>query len=190
MRIFSALLSASVLATVLAACGGANNSQAPTTPVVSVTPDEHAALKKQVQSLQWDIFFLKSRVETLESGEATVSTEEQGYDVSRTKFGPFTVSTRGAAPYLDGYKVKLRIGNLTNANFNGAKLKLGWGPPYDPKNPEEWEKSRKKREISLTNKLPSGSFTDVEIILTPAKPEEIKSFTVGFELDQLELRVR
>ena len=133
---------------------------------------------------------MKSRVQTLESGEATVSTEEQGYDVSRTKFGPFTVSTRGATPYLDGYKVKLRIGNLTNANFNGAKLKLGWGPQYDSQKPEEWEKSQKKREISITNMLASGSFTDVEVVLTPAKPEEIKSFTVGFELDQLQLRVR
>ena len=190
MRISTTNLLTLALVTALVACGGASNSPASPPLVAIVTLDEHAALKKQVQTLQWDLFFLKNRVETLESGEATVSTEEQGYDVSRTKFGPFTVSARGAAPYLDGYKVKLRIGNLTNANFNGAKLKLGWGPPYDPKKPEDWEKSQKKREISITSKLASGSFTEVEVILTPAKPEEIKSFTVGFELDQLELRAR
>jgi len=189
MRTPTTHLTALILAASIAGCGGAG-SPPPTPPAKLVTADEHDALKKEVQRLHWDIVFLKSRVETLEAGEATVSSEQQGYDVAKTKFGPFTVSTRGATPYLDGYKINLRIGNLTNANFNGAKLKLGWGPPYDPKKHEEWEKAQKKREISITNKLASGSFTDVEVILTPAKPDEIKSFTVGFELDQLELRVR
>lgn len=44
--------------------------------------------------------------------------------------------------------------------------------------------------MTLTTKLMSGSFTDVDVVLTPAKPEDIKSFSVGFELNQLELRVR
>lgn len=126
----------------------------------------------------------------LESGDATVSTEEEGYDVARTKFGPFTVSTRGATPYLDGFKVKLRIGNLTNANFNGAKLKVAWGPPFNAQNVEEWSNAQKTKEIDMTTQFRSGAFTDVEIALTPAKADEIKSFTVGIELNQLALRTR
>jgi len=151
------------------------------------TPSE---LTEQIKSLHSDIFRLQLRVSALESGEATVSTVEEGYDVAKTKFGPFTVSTRGATPYLDGFKVKLRIGNLTNANFNGAKLNIAWGPPFDEKNVAEWSKNQKQKEIELTTRFLSGAFTDVEIALTPAKAEEIKSFTVGIELNQLTLHVR
>ena len=160
-----------------------NNSQQPASTRTS-------ELTEQIKKLRSDLFVLQFRVSALESGEATVSTEEEGYGVAKTKFGPLTVSTRGATPYLDGFKVKLRIGNLTNANFNGAKLNVAWGPPFDEKNLEEWSKNQKKKEIDLTTHFLSGAFTDVEIALTPAKAEEIKSFTVGIELNQLSLRVR
>jgi len=175
---------------ILGGCGGQSATPAGVQAPTAATAEQIDELRKSVARLEMDTFFLKSRIESLESGEATASTEEQGYDIARTKFGPFTVSTRGVTPYLDGFKVKLRVGNLTNADFNGAKLKLGWGPPYDGKNYEEWQKAQKKKEMSATNRFASGSFTDVEVILMPAKPEEIKSITVGFELDQLQLRVR
>jgi len=85
---------------------------------------------KQITELKSELLVLQIRVSALESGEATVSTEEEGYDIAKTKFGPFTVSCSGATPYLDGFKVKLRIGNLTNAKFNGAKLNICWGPRF------------------------------------------------------------
>ena len=160
-----------------------NTSQQPT-----ATPTSE--LTEQIKKLRSDLFILQFRVSALESGEATVSTEEEGYGVAKTKFGPLTISTRGATPYLDGFKVKLRIGNLTNANFNGAKLNVVWGPPFDEKNIEEWNKNQRKKEIDLTTRFLSGVFTDVEIALTPAKAEDIKSFTVGIELNQLSLRVQ
>lgn len=182
-----------LFAVVVTTVGGCGGQSAPTTadqPPAAATAEQIQELRKEVTRLAVETYFLKSRVESLESGQATASTEEQGYDIARTKFGPFTVSTRGVTPYLDGFKVKLRVGNLTNADFNGAKLKLAWGPPFDGNSHEEWEKAQKKKEMSVTNRFASGSFTDVEVILTPAKPEEIKSFAVGFELDQLQLRVR
>jgi len=164
-----------------------NSSQQPAATLTSTSE-----LSEQIKNLRSDLFRLQFKVSALESGDATVSTEEEGYDVAKTKFGPLTVSTRGAMPYLDGFKVKLRIGNLTNADFNGAKLNVAWGPPFDEKNFnfEEWSKNQKKKQIDLTTRFHSGAFTDVEITLTPAKAEEIKSFTVGIELNQLALRMR
>jgi len=149
-------------------------------------------VSNRITELSTDLLLLQLRVSALESGEATVSTVEEGYDIAKTKFGPFTVSSRGATPYLDGFKVKLRIGNLTNAKFNGAKLNISWGPPYDSKKIkyEEWKKNQKKQTFDLTNSFSPGTFNDIEIALTPAKSEEIKSFTVGIELNQLALRVQ
>jgi hypothetical protein len=146
---------------------------------------------KQITELKSELLVLQIRVSALESGEATVSTEEEGYDIAKTKFGPFTVSCSGATPYLDGFKVKLRIGNLTNAKFNGAKLNICWGPRFDSEKIkyEEWSKNQKKKTINLTDSFTPGSFKDIEVALTPAKAEEIKFFTVGIELNQLALRV-
>lgn len=161
-----------------------NNSQQPTATPTSELTD-------QIKKLRTDLFKLRFRVDALESSDATVSTEEEGYDVAKTKFGPLTVATRGAKPYLDGFKVKLQIGNLTNANFNGAKLNVGWGPPFDEKKDIlEWSKNQRKKEIDLTTRFLSGAFTDVEIVMTPAKAEDIKSITVGIELNRLSLLIR
>lgn len=66
------------------------------------------------------------------------------------------------------------------------------GAPYNNNKMtyEEWNKNRKKKTVDLTTNFPPGAFNDIEIAMTPAKPEEIKSFTVGIELNQLALRVR
>lgn len=196
---FSSVMNSSRLTMVLLISGiliagcnpGSTNTAAPSDkqPIATSTSE----LTEKIAKLRSELFALQYRVSALESGEATVSTEEEGYGVAKTKFGPFTVSTRSATPYLDGFKVKLRIGNLTNANFNWAKLNVSWGPPLDDKNSkniEEWSKNQRQKEIDLTKGFPSGAFTDVEIVLTPAKAEDIKTFSVGIELNQLSLRVR
>lgn len=167
-------------------CNQELGTPSPTSP----QPNSTLEIGEQIKKLRSELFALELRLSALESGDATVSTEEEGYDVAKTKFGPFTVSTRGAAPYLDGFKVKLRIGNLTNANFSGAKLNVAWGPPFTEKSVEEWSKNQKKKQIDLTTRFLSGAFTDVEIVLTPAKAEEIKSIAIGIELNQLSLRAR
>ena len=84
----------------------------------------------------------------------------------------------------------VKPGQGQSANFNGAKLTVSWGPPFDDKNPGEYFKNQKKKEFSVTNQFSSGAFTDLEVALTPAKPEEVKTFSVGIKLDQLALRVR
>lgn len=169
----------------LAACNQGTQTSPTPAPVPNV-PD----LSSEVRKLQMDLLKLQFRVDALESGDASVSAEEQGYGVAKTSFGAFTISTRSVTPYLDGFKIKLRIGNLTTANFNGAKLTVTWGPPYDEKSPGEFFKNQKKKEFSLTNQFVSGAFTDVEVALTPAKPEDVKSLSVGIQLDQLSLRAR
>lgn len=170
---------------VLTGCnqGTQSTQPAPSAPNVS-------DLSREVGRLKIDLLKLQFRVDAIESGDASVSTEEQGYGVAKTNFGAFTISTRAVTPYLDGFKVKFRIGNLTSANFNGAKITVAWGPPFDEKSPDDYFKNQKKKEFSVTNQFSSGAFTDVEVALTPAKPEDVKTLLVGMLVDQLTLRVR
>jgi hypothetical protein len=175
-----------VFLTCIALSGCNQGTQSPSVPPVQKVPD----LSREVSKLQHDFELLDLRVRSLESKEAIVSTEEQGYGIAKTNFGAFTVSVKTVTPYLDGFKVKLTIGNVTSADFNGAKLNVSWGPPFDTTNPIESIKKMKEKEFSITNKFSSGAFSDVEVALTPAKPDEVKTLNVGIQVDQLSLRVR
>lgn len=171
--------------------GTQSSPPAPSAPLPPKVPD----ISEEVRKLQTNLLKLQFRVDALESGGALVSTEEQGYGIAKTNFGAFTISANAVTPYLDGFKVKLRIGNLTSANFNGAKIAVSWGGAKDifeqiVNDVEGGSKNRKKKEVSVTNQFPSGAFTDLEVVLTPAKPEEIKTLWVGIQLDQLALRVQ
>jgi hypothetical protein len=132
-------------------------------------------LAERINELETDVFLLNLQVDNLISGSAIVSTEEKGYAIAQTKYGSFAIVCKNASQYLDGYKVHLNIGNLTNARFNGAKISLKWG------------KGQHKKEVSVTNDFPPGRYTTVEVVMTPAKPEDIKEFTVGLEFNQMAL---
>lgn|SRR5574337_1848188 len=139
-------------------------------------------LAEKVRKLQDDFLDLESRVSALEGEKALVFTEGQGYGIAKTNFGAFTVSTKGVTPYLDGFKVKLEIGNPTSADFHGATISVSWG--------RRSKGGGNTKEFNVTNQFRSGSWTDIEVALTPAKPEEVKTLLVGIGLDRLVLRGR
>lgn len=149
---------------------------APDTPAVQTAPDKTESLQEKVDRLQRDLFQIKMQVRQMSGGSADVSTEEKGYSIAQTKYGSFAVACKNVTPYLDGYKVQLNIGNLTSVKFNGAKISLLWGTEYNH-----------NKEMSVTNSFFPGRFTTVEIVMTPAKPEDIKTFSVILDFDQMAL---
>jgi hypothetical protein len=145
-------------------------------PPVSHSPDKKESLDEKVNRLQRELIRLRMQVGNMSDGSAEVSTEEKGYSIAQTKYGSFAVVCRNVTPYLDGYKAQLGVGNLTNARFNGAKISLLWGTDYS-----------KNKDMSVTNSFLPGRYTNVEVVLTPAKPEDIRTFSVAFDFDQLAL---
>jgi hypothetical protein len=152
-------------------------------------------LNKTVLELQGRLYRTGYKLDSHVSSQAEVSTEEQVYAVSMTQFGAFTVVSKGVSPYLDGYKVRLLIGNLTSANFSGGKINISWGlpfPDFDSKtltdDLEKYQKSQKQKEFEVTNDFPGGSYTELELSLTPAKPDEIKRISVGVNFTTMWLR--
>lgn len=158
-----------VLSSGLLSCDKKQNSSA-------ASPQKEKTMAERVDELKTDVLVLYREVYNLGSGSAIVSTEEKGYSIAQTKYGAFAVSCKNVIPYLDGYKIVLDIGNLTSARFNGAKLSVNWG-----------KANEHKKEISVTNNFPPGRYTPVELVLTPAKPEEIKTFNVVLEFNQMAL---
>jgi hypothetical protein len=148
---------------------------APNPPKITENP-ENSALQGQINTLRRELVGLKSKVSGLTDGTAVINTEDKAYGIANTKFGAFSVVCKNLTPYLDGYKAQLEIGNLTNAVFHGAGISIVWGENFD-----------KTKEIAVTNKFPPGRYTNLEVVMTPAKPVEIKSILVTINLNLLSL---
>jgi hypothetical protein len=151
--------------------------KAPNTSAVQTAPDKKESLQEKVDKLQRDLSLLKMQVGSMFEGSVFISTEDKGYSLAQTKYGPFAIVCKKVTPYLDGYKVELQIGNLTSARFNGVKISVAWGIFG----------GRVDKEMSFTNSFPPGRYTTVELVMTPAKPEDIKVFSVTLDFDQMVL---
>jgi len=144
-------------------------------------------LQRKINSLESDMAVLRFQMSFLEDGDASVSTEENAYSTAKTTFGSFPVIADKVEPYLDGYKVHLQVGNMTTASFNGAKVTVKWGAPFNSKSPDEFKKKQRSKEVDLTTTFFPGSYGGFDVILSPAKPEEIKTLYVALSFNQLSL---
>jgi hypothetical protein len=145
---------------------------------------EALAIIQRVSKLEVELDALKFRVAQLEKSDAYLSTEEEHYALAHTKAGAFIVVCKGVTPYLDGFKARLAIANITSGIFVGAKLKLGWGRGYEV----YLDGGPKQREITVTNTFYPGVYARVDVALTPATPEDVKRIRVGIEPDQVQMR--
>ncbi|OPY81803.1 MAG: hypothetical protein A4E65_00992 [Syntrophorhabdus sp. PtaU1.Bin153] len=145
------------------------------TSTTAQSPVKKEPLEQKVDRLQRELYVLKAQVDNLNNTPAYVDTVDKGYAIAQTEYGAFAVSCSTLSPYLDGYKVSVDVGNLTNAMLRGAKIRLHWG-----------EDLSKIKEFRVVNTFPPGRITKLELIMTPAKPEEIKTFAIAFDdFDQL-----
>jgi hypothetical protein len=144
-------------------------------------------LSARVDSMSNNYARLSSQVSALEPGSAFLSTENEGYAIANTQFGPFVITRRGVTPYQDGFRVKLAIGNLTAASFKGAKLRVTFGSfsSRDKKFTDEQSKL-----FNISDELSANAFTNVDIALSPVNAEEIKTIQVGLELSQMYMKTK
>lgn len=145
-----------------------------------------ASLEKRVSDLTTTQFRHTLELNRLKEGSAQVSSEDHKYGIVHTEHGIFTVFAGEPRPFLDGYKVRLEIGNLTNARFTGAKIHVWWSRPYDEKEPDK-DLEAKDKVFDVSNVFPPGAYTNVDVALTPAKAEAIKTLSVGLEFNSMSL---
>jgi len=131
------------------------------------------AAASQAQSLAFSALYEATTVQR--STAATVRLDEKTFDVAATRMGPVTVSAQSVAPYMDGFKITLRFGNLTSATLTGASVQLGWG-------------TNGKKRVQIAQDFRAGAFTDVEVIVSPASAKDISEIVVTPEFTGVVLR--
>lgn len=100
--------------------------------------------------------------------------------VTSNDFGSFAVCIENIEPYLDGHKVKLKVGSLMNADLRSD---ISLSLPVITKDLPDGSKPEKPRSFraNLGELLPGGKWNDVEIIAPNTKPKDFEMFFVTID---------
>jgi outer membrane murein-binding lipoprotein Lpp len=157
----------------------------------------------QTSALQSRVKILESRVTTLQSSVSQLQVSAENFKTATfdpaqpsiyeridTKGGTFLVVLENATPYVDGFRVTCKFGNISSAIYHGFTLKVTWGPRFDAKTADwrTWHSSLRETDIPLTNSLQPGAWNSVSFVIAPAKAEEFGYLELGLEANLVSLR--
>jgi hypothetical protein len=156
-------------------------------PSVAQQQREIADLRGQISSLQKKVEELESRVSVVfdllkykqdRQDSVTLDLSERSYQRIDTDNGFFLISAEQAVPYLNGYKIVLKIGNPLSVSYSGFTAKIKWAKKYDynqyaAESYDAWQKSVQEKEVSFTDDLERGTWNKIELIVTPATAEQL-----------------
>lgn len=189
-------------ALLLAACD--QQGQAPVQP--AVTKAEVAAIsdslsdaQEKIRAIQNDLFVTKYRQERFDAVVMDPA-EGKGYERIETTSGSFLISLQESTPHLDGVRVKLHIGNIQFATYNGFELKVEYsrriGGFEKGRTLEEIKKinsefvaSKRTKTEKFTQPLRPGTWSVVYMNLPDIKPENFGRLEVSMSTDNVGLNV-
>lgn len=132
-----------------------------------VFTDEEVGLKPNLEERVANIeHFLKKPSDNW----VTINPDEPTYQVIETPSGKLFIRTEDVKPFLDGYKISLKICNPNSVTFNSAKLIC-----------VNYGKSISEIRLFTNNieaDLVEGRWTGFNFILAPATPEEVRRSSV------------
>jgi hypothetical protein len=119
---------------------------------------------------------------------------EASYQRIDANVGTFAVSLDDVRPFADGVRVTLKLGNLSSATFNGAKLSLSYNKRMPAQGAENyaneistWFGSLKTQEQTISSALQPGRWNPVHVVLPAIEPKDFGYLSVSIETDQLSL---
>ena len=148
---------------------------------------EIADLRAKVEALQKKVEYFGSRENLLSmrmndkkdrEDSVTLDLTNGAYQRLDTNNGFLLVSAEPAVPYLNGYKILLKIGNPLSVSYSGFTAKIKWAKYYDsnqftPDSYAEWQKSIQQKETSFPDVLEKGTWKKTELIVAPATAEQL-----------------
>ena len=168
-------------------------------PRVSSNSDLEAritALEKRIGGLERRVYALEYHNRKDDTAELDVSQLDGPYQRLNTNSGTFLVSLKNIERYLNGYKATISIGNISSATFKGFELTMSWAaaePSISNANIDAWTKwynSRKTKNEKYTQDLVPGAWNQVEIILLPARADELGYLEVSLATNTVSLFIR
>lgn len=167
-----------------------------------VKPD---ALEREIEFLRKQFVELDVKHLDLEAAVESRTTAKlnllgKGFASVDSGVGTLLVSCEGAEPYLNGHKLKLKIGNPLTATIAAFHIKCRYGL----KEPDYWayiadrkahdnemrtyQKSIRTNEVDLTQTLKPGSWTPIDLELVPSKVEELGYIALEMQVTTVQLK--
>ena len=156
--------------------------------------DQLTRQQTTISNLAWQIIILN--LKSSDNGEAVFdAADSTGFSRINSESGFFLVSLKNVEPYLDGYRVTVKVGNPLSADYSNLKFDVSWGKKYeskdaanDPKAFQNWQASLHTKEISMPDKLLSGSWNMIQLVLSPAKSDELGYISIKLSTKTASLR--
>ena len=128
----------------------------------------HSKLRRRVVDLEFDKIAPPAVI--------LDATAQARYQPIETGVGKLLVILRSAEPYLDGYKLIISFGNPYACELKGLEVTASVG-------------TNKMQKFSFPSAFKSGWWTDVELILSPARSEDLKHIELWADTDTVSLYV-
>jgi hypothetical protein len=162
-----------VICTLLAGCPATPTRKEPKTASTAAAPaptlaslnERLAQLEKEVATVHLDASMRKI---------GFVSCKGEGFATVETNNGWLLVSCEEASPYLDGFELKMRIGNPSSLTYIGFTLTILHGGTTT--------------KAELSQDLTPGSWTSASVVLAPAKASDLSAVGVEIETNKVSLR--
>lgn len=146
-------------------------------------------LTKHIEDLTFQQLLLRTASERYQS--ATFDPADKGYGRLDTSGGTFLVSVEDAKPFLDGYKIAMKIGNIQSIGYRGYTIKATWGSKWErDKDYQKWKSSLKTKEVRMTEQLVPGAWNRMELTLAPAKAADIGHLEIEMVTDVVVMATR
>ena len=164
------------------------------TETPSATPSSAAEQQREIADLRAQIEALQKRVEYFGSREnllasrmndkkdredaVTLDVTHSSYQRLDTDNGFLLVSAEKAVPYLNGYKILVKVANPLSVSYSGLTAKINWATRYDsnqftPDSWAAWQKSVQEKNSSFPDVLEKGAWKKIELIVAPATAEDL-----------------
>ena len=163
---------------------------------LSLSDELISALQTQITELQSDML----TVQNVQNRYKTVvfdATESRDYQVLQTTSGQFLVALEEANPYLDGYRLKFTFGNPYSATFKGLEVSVTWGKSFDKFSESQslteypkWQQSLRSKQVTLTQDLEPATWNIVNIVVSPAKSDQLSYVEVSMTTKSVSLRTK
>jgi len=150
-------------------------------------------LKMRVLELEKNTIENRIDISDLTSQHKSILLDQtsKSYQKLETNTGTFFISLQDIKPYGGGFKLKLVIGNPYSAQFNGFKLFIVWGKEFKGfKNYAEWKELLREKEISFTDTIYPATWNKIELVISPAKNEDIGYLKLSMITDLISLITR
>jgi len=126
-----------------------------------------------LQSLEMRVAKLEKQLlgEQLTKEWHLVSCKGGGFSTVETNNGRLLVHCEDVSPYLNGFKLKLQIGNPSTLTYLGIKLYTLGATPTD-----------------VSQDLVPGAWTNVNVVVAPATASDVSELLVKIETNKVSLR--